>query len=82
MGGSLKGARALKTGAGMAKINNQEVEASDGIDLGFSLAHDPVQKFNSSCMAFEGRVHNERPCGESFGSSVWGSTKRGACGWY
>jgi len=43
MGGSLKGARALKTGAGMAKINNQEVEASNGIDLGFSLAHDPVE---------------------------------------
>ena len=43
MGGSLKGARALKTGARMAKINDQEVEAPDGVDLGFSLVHDPVE---------------------------------------
>ena len=43
MGGSLKGVRALKAGAGMAKINNQEVEAPDGDDLGFSLVHDPVE---------------------------------------
>jgi hypothetical protein len=43
MGGSLKGARALKAGAGIAKINNQEVEAPDGIDLGFSLVHDTVE---------------------------------------
>ena len=44
MGGSLKGVRALKAGAGMARINNQEVEAPDGVDLGFSLVHDPVEK--------------------------------------
>ena len=42
MGGSLKGVRALKNGAGMAKINEQVVEAPEGDDLGFSLVRDPA----------------------------------------
>ena len=42
MGGSLKGVRALKIGAGMAKINEQVVEAPEVGDLGFSLVRNPA----------------------------------------
>jgi hypothetical protein len=67
MGGSLKGVRALKTGAGMAKINNQEVEAPDGDDLGFSLVHDPVGNSIRPAWLSQGEFIISVPAVEGFG---------------
>ena len=67
MGGSLKGVRALKAGAGMAKINNQEVEAPDGIDLGFSLVHDPAEKSLRPAWLSKGEFIISVPAVEGFG---------------
>ena len=67
MGGSLKGVRALKTGAGMAKINNQEVEAPDGDDLGFSLVHDPVENSIRPAWLSQGEFIISVPAVEGFG---------------